>query len=100
MEKGGVLSFILPKNFINCLYYNKLRKYIFDNFTIIDIVDCAINDQYLETKQDTIIFIFQNIHPVSKEYNKKWAIMINEYCIFNTAENILKINESYFKSFS
>ena len=95
MEKGGILSFILPKNFINCLYYNKLRGYICANFKIIDIVDCTINDQYLETKQDTIIFIFQRIPPATREYNKKWSILINEYCIFNTADNILKINELY-----
>ncbi len=94
MEKNGVLSFILPKNFINCLYYNKLRQHIFDNYTIIDIVDCAIDDQYLETKQDTIIFIFQNIKP-SKDYNKKWTMLINDYCIFNTPQNIQKLYELY-----
>jgi hypothetical protein len=94
MGKNGVLSFILPKNFINCLYYNKLRQHIFDNYTIIDIVDCAIDDQYLETKQDTIIFIFQNIKP-SKDYNKKWTMIINDYCIFNTPQNIQKLYELY-----
>jgi hypothetical protein len=95
MEKNGVLSFILPKNFINCLYYNKLRQHIFDNYTIIDIVDCAIDDQYLETKQDTIIFIFQNTIPISKDYNKKWTLIINDYCIFNTPQNIQKLTELY-----
>ena len=52
---NGILSFVLPKSFLNCLYYDNTRKYIVDNFKIIDIVD--VDDSYIETKQQTIIFI-------------------------------------------
>ena len=28
LANGGILSFVLPKSFLNCLYYDKTRKYI------------------------------------------------------------------------
>jgi len=29
LNTNGILSFVLPKNFLNCLYYDKTRKHIF-----------------------------------------------------------------------
>jgi len=58
LEPNGLLSFVLPKNFLNCLYYDKTRAYISDHFQILHIVDCAAA-KYLETQQDTIILILQ-----------------------------------------
>jgi type I restriction-modification system DNA methylase subunit len=50
LANGGILSFVLPKSFLNCLYYDKTRKYINDNFMILDIVECS-DDKYIETAQ-------------------------------------------------
>ena len=36
------MSFVLPKSFINCLYYDKTRTFIHNNFTIIDIIECNV----------------------------------------------------------
>jgi type I restriction-modification system DNA methylase subunit len=58
LKKDGILSLVLPKSFLNCLYYNKTRKYIIDNYKILTIIECA--DEYLDTKQETIILIVQN----------------------------------------
>lgn len=58
LTPDGILSFILPKSFLNCVYYDKTRKYIIDHFKIIDIIEC--NVKYLETAQETIIMIIQN----------------------------------------
>jgi hypothetical protein len=91
LNDDGILSFILPKNFINCLYYDKLRKYIYNNYNIINIIDCS-NDKYLETQQDTIIFIIQNTKNVN---NYKYTINISSFTIFNTEENIIKLNNLY-----
>ena len=57
LNDNGILSFVLPKSFLNCLYYDNTRKYIVENFKIIDIID--VDDNYIETKQQTIIFILQ-----------------------------------------
>ena len=58
LKKDGILSFVLPKSFLNCLYYNKTRKYIIENYKILTIIECA--DEYLDTKQETIILVIQN----------------------------------------
>jgi hypothetical protein len=94
LNENGVLTFVLPLNFINCLYYNKLRTYIYSNYKIIDIVDCR-NDIYIDTQQDTIYIVLQNTKNNIENNNKRFAMKIDEYTIFNTEKNIQKLNELY-----
>lgn len=96
LNDNGILSFILPKNFLNCLYYEKTRKYINYNFQILEIVD--LNDNYLETKQETILFIVKKIK--GEINNKQYILDINNNVIFNFPENIIKINKLLDKSVS
>ena len=49
LNKNGILSFILPKNFFNSLFYEKTRKYIYENYKILYLEEC--NDKYIETQQ-------------------------------------------------
>lgn len=92
LNKNGILSFVLPKNFLNCLYYHKTRKYINDNFKILNIDLC--DDNYIETKQETIIILIQN----TKANNKDFVLEISDYIIFNTKENINQIKKFYLNS--
>ena len=87
LDVNGILAFVLPSNFLNCQYYNKLRIYIYNNYKIIDIIDCS-NYSYIETTQDTIIFIIKNNNDIS--LNTNYAININNSIIFNTIDNIIK----------
>jgi len=91
LNKNGILLFILPKNFLNCLYYNKTRRHIYQNYKILNIVEC--NDNYIETKQDTIIFMLQNKMDV--EHNNKYTLNINNYTIFCIDNKLLKIKHLY-----
>jgi len=93
LNPDGILSFILPKSFTNCLYYDKLRKYIADKYTILELIDCS-DDSFIETKQETILFIVQNNQKSVKE-NTKYIIHIGEYTILNTPDNIVKMRELY-----
>jgi len=100
LNNNGILLFVLPSNFINCLYYNELRKFIYNNYKIIDIVDCK-DDKYLETEQDTIIFMIQKVNNESLDFknsNKKFILEINNYIIFNTEQNIKRLKELYIDS--
>lgn len=90
LNDDGILSFILPNNFKNSIYYNKLREYIDDNLKIINIEDCN-DSSYLETKQDTFIFIIQK----KKSRNKKYTLKRNNNIIFNTKSNIKRIKQLY-----
>lgn len=90
LNHSGILSFVLPKNFLNCLYYNKTRKYILNNFKIINIIIC--NDNYLETKQDTIILIVQN---KINSNNDKYILINDDNIIFGTPETIIQLKSLY-----
>ena len=92
LSESGILAFVLPKNFMNCLYYDNLRKYISKNYKIIDIIDCC-KDKYLETQQDTIGLIIQKQNCVLN--NPSYTININNYTIFNTPSIISQIKECY-----
>ena len=91
LSKNGILSFILPKSFTNCLYYDKLRKYINKNYQIIDIVDCS-KDKYIETQQDTILFIIRKQSVID---NNEFVIQINNYTIITFKDSVLELKELY-----
>ena len=46
LNYNGIMSFVLPKNFLNCLYYDKTRKYIVEKYNILTIIDCS-SDKYI-----------------------------------------------------
>jgi len=81
LKDGGVMSFVLPKNFLNCLYYDKTRKYIASQFQILHIVEC--HDKYIDTQQDTILLIVQK----SDVVDNKIFILENEYTVFVLVES-------------
>jgi hypothetical protein len=91
LSENGILSFILPKSFTNCLYYDKLRKYINENYQIIDILDCS-KDKYIETQQDTILFVIRK-QPVVD--NRKFVIHITNYTIITFKHSILELKKLY-----
>ena len=94
LNENGILSFILPQNFLNCLYYNKTRQYINDYFNIIDIIEC--NDVYMETKQETILIIIQK----KSGMNDSNVLKINDYLIFGMKNNIERLKLLYENSTS
>ena len=101
-ENTGILSFVLPKNFLNCLYYDKLRSYIYKKFTIIDIVDCY-EDKFIGTEQDTVLFVVLNripyegiVYESETNKNDKYVFKkVEKYTIFNTVDNIKKLTKLY-----
>lgn len=93
LNDKGIMSFVLPKNFLNCLYYDKTRKHIIKNYNIINIIEC--NDNYIETQQNTILLIIQNEKPTN---NTSYFINISDYIIFGTKDNINSLKTLYYNS--
>lgn len=89
LKENGILSFILPSNFLNCQYYNKVRNFINKNCKILEIFFHNSNG-FIDTKQKTISFIIKK-NP--NENNEKFIFIKNELIIFNSSDNIQKINE-------
>lgn len=92
LNDNGIMSFVLPKNFLNCLYYDKTRKYIVENYNILTIIDCSA-DKYMDTQQDTIILIIKKDKP--KDHNISYHKVVSEYTIFGTPDNINELKELY-----
>lgn len=89
LNEDGILSFVLPKSFLNCIYYNKTRKFINKNYTILDIVE--YDDAYLETKQETIIINIKKCKPTN---NDTFTMMVGGgNIIFGTPKNIKTFNK-------
>ena len=91
LAQGGIVSFVLPKNFLNSLYYDKTRKYILQYFNILNIINC-VEDKYLDTQQDTIILIVRNETPKN---NNLFSLEMSGYTVFGFQNNIEKIKTLY-----
>jgi type I restriction-modification system DNA methylase subunit len=90
LNKNGILSFVLPKSFLSCLYYEKTRRYINDNYQILHIIECK--EKYLETTQETILFMIQKRDIIN---NNSFICNISNYIVFSFEENIIKLRELY-----
>lgn len=93
LNKNGLLCFVLPVNFMNCLYYDKTRKYIKNNYHILDIIFFK-DSKFLNTKQDVFIMIIQN----NKKKKNNFVLDISNYTIFNEINKINKLKELYLNS--
>jgi hypothetical protein len=91
LEKNGILSFIIPTSFLNSAYYNNLRKYIYEKFTILNIINFNNMDDFIETKQQTIGII---IKKSQKNINDNFAFEMTNLYIFSddikTIKTLLK----------
>ena len=89
LNKDGILSFILPRSFLNCLYYDKTRKYIVKHYHILNIIEC--NDKYIDTQQETILILIQNKQVTCNSF----YMTVSNYTLFGTQQNIIKLQSLY-----
>ena len=87
LNSCGVLCFVLPKNFLNCLYYDKTRKHIVNNYTILNIFESV--GEFIETQQDTVVVVIQNKPPIQDI--SSFTTTIDKTTIFGTADTIANI---------
>ena len=89
VKTNGLISFVLPKNFLNCLYYDKTRKYINAHFQILNIVEC-VNSKYIETQQATILLIIRKTS-LNVITNEEFVLERSNYTIFASKANCAKL---------
>ena len=90
LKKGGILSFVLPSSFKNCLYYDKLRELIEKTCEIIGIEDNE-GAKWLETTQRTMIFCLKK----KVVDNGEWVMKKSGHTIFNTKEKVKRLKGLY-----
>ena len=60
IKLGGIMAFIVPKSFLNSIYYSKIRNHIKKTCEIIEIIVCHFN---FNIKQKLIFFmIFMSLN--------------------------------------
>lgn len=87
LSENGILCFVLPRNFLNCLYYDKTRRLISETCNILNIVHYD-NTSFLETAQETIVLILQK---GKTNENNDFVRKIHDYTIFGIPEHLNKI---------
>lgn len=88
LNENGILCFVLPKSFLNCLYYNKTRQFIYEQYEIVNIMNCD-DESYLETKQDTFALVLRN--STNHNNNNRFSFKQGEYIVFGEERNINEI---------
>ena len=95
LAENGILCFILPTSFLNCIYYDNIRAHIYNHYDIIAIEPCN-NAKFIDTVQETIVFVLQKKKPSSK--NQEYAIMKNGFTILQDRARMNIIKHLYEKS--
>jgi|TARA_B110000046_G_scaffold157216_1_gene168431 hypothetical protein len=88
IKNNGIIAFIIPINFMNSSYYNKIRKEIYHNWKIIDFIKYDDNI-FIDTKQNVFGLIIQK----TTGDNNKFVYIRKDtqyYFVFN--KNILPSN--------
>lgn len=99
LKVGGILAFIVPKSFLNSIYYSEIRNYIVTTCEILKISDYEEHNKFLDTEQATFGLILRrtsvapNKECLLEESIGNFAIRINGGFIFT--DNVAKM-KSYF----
>ena len=76
---NGILTFILPKVFLNSISYNDIRLYIKDNCKILAIMDNLKDNFFLGTNIETCVVFIQK----KKTKSKKYFVFFGSYLCYS-----------------
>jgi len=87
-KKGGILSFVIPKSILNSVYYENVRKFIVENYNLLEIIDYKSDDVFIDTDQETIGIIITNKKTISSTIN--YTLKTSSGILFSMNANELK----------
>jgi adenine-specific DNA-methyltransferase len=94
LSPGGILAFVIPTSFLNAAYYAKIRNYMKEVGTILNIVDFTRDNKFIETQQATIGLIFRKESvPTSIECKLsecKFSVKFGDNYIFTENSDTIK----------
>ncbi len=88
LKDNGILGFILPKSILNSSYYMKTRKYIHENYEILDIIDYGQMD-FEDTDQETFGLIIKNSNTNSNQDDNKFVFKLDNQIFFTSEKEKL-----------
>jgi len=90
IKPGGIIAFIIPKSFLNSLYYSKIRNYIKETCSIVKIDDYSSLNDFIDTEQSTFGLIIQKNLVPTKAAECKYSMVFNDNFIFTDDSSVLK----------
>jgi hypothetical protein len=92
LKQGGILAFIIPKSFLNSLYYASIRNYIKKTCKIVNILDFEQDNDFIDTDQSTFGLVIQKIEGLEESEGTEcdFSMKINGNFIFTTSTAELK----------
>ena len=82
LKNGGILAFIIPKSFLNSLYYAVIRNHIKNTCTILEIIDFTEDDEFIDTDQATFGLILRKLDKEIIGEECPYSIKLNGNFIF------------------
>lgn len=89
LSPGGILAFVIPTSFLNAAYYAKIRNYMKQVGTILNIVDFTRDNKFIETQQATIGLIFRK-ESVPTPIECKFSVKFGDDYIFTENSDTIK----------
>lgn len=91
LKDNGLLAFIVPKSFLNSIYYSNIRNYIKKTCEIMEIIDFESDNEFIDTEQSTFGLILKKLDKINDEPKDcKYSMNINEDFIFTIDYDELK----------
>ena len=83
LKPNGVLAFIIPRSFLNSIYYAKIRNYIKQTCNIVMIKDYTGFNDFIDTEQSTFGLILQKREEEClSPYDCDYAVKLGHNFIF------------------
>jgi len=89
-RSGGIIALIIPKSFLNSLYYSKIRNYIKQTCSIIKIDDYSSLNDFIDTEQSTFGLVIQKNTVEAEPSECKYSMLFNGNFMFTNNSNELR----------
>jgi adenine-specific DNA-methyltransferase len=91
LNDNGILAFVIPRSFLNSMYYSAIRNLIKKMCKIIDVIDFKKDNQFIDTDQATFGLIIQKLKQPNLHVSEcTFSIRLNDNFIFTSSSNDLK----------
>ena len=87
---GGIIALIIPKSFLNSLYYSKIRNYIKQTCSIIKIDDYSSLNDFIDTDQSTFGLVLQKNTAEVQPTECKYSMLFNGNFMFTNNSSELR----------
>lgn len=91
MSSNSCLSIVLPNNILENTIHQDARKWISDNFKIVEIISLYIGAFKPMTNIKTSILILKKTTDIDKNYNVKFSLISNEEDLLNNKRDSFEI---------